>query len=213
MDRGSRRSNQMASPNDSLASGPSSSAGPRYRVTVCRPSVAGGSIRMFLGDSVLRARDRSVAQAKTLRCSAALTPRAVEWTRPRRCMDKLLIQRHFSGTDSDRVSFSMFTRACSVAVRWDRLCREPFTASDAAVEGAAVGPYRSRPGRRNGRNHENGDGLPDLLVGSSERLGEDGKTGAVYVLDTRHGRAVGARARGQGAGAMLSAPLALRDAL
>ncbi|AUX35152.1 MULTISPECIES: FG-GAP-like repeat-containing protein [Sorangium] len=31
----------------------------------------------------------------------------------------------------------------------------------------------------------NGDGLPDLLVGSSERLGDDGDAGAVYVLDAR----------------------------
>ncbi|WP_437644343.1 S8 family serine peptidase [Sorangium sp. So ce362] len=31
----------------------------------------------------------------------------------------------------------------------------------------------------------NGDGLPDLLVGSSERLGDDGEAGAVYVLDAR----------------------------
>ncbi|WP_437275573.1 FG-GAP-like repeat-containing protein [Sorangium sp. So ce375] len=31
----------------------------------------------------------------------------------------------------------------------------------------------------------NGDGLPDLLVGSSERLGEDGEAGAVYVIDAR----------------------------
>ncbi|MGK3991862.1 FG-GAP-like repeat-containing protein [Sorangium sp. So ce1024] len=31
----------------------------------------------------------------------------------------------------------------------------------------------------------NGDGLPDLLVGSSERLGEGGEAGAVYVLDAR----------------------------
>ncbi|WP_437630820.1 FG-GAP-like repeat-containing protein [Sorangium sp. So ce854] len=31
----------------------------------------------------------------------------------------------------------------------------------------------------------NGDGRPDLLVGSSEQLGEDGEAGAVYVLDAR----------------------------
>ncbi|WP_437964838.1 FG-GAP-like repeat-containing protein [Sorangium sp. So ce260] len=31
----------------------------------------------------------------------------------------------------------------------------------------------------------NDDGLPDLLVGSSERLGDDGEAGAVYVLDAR----------------------------
>ncbi|WP_437586501.1 FG-GAP-like repeat-containing protein [Sorangium sp. So ce1000] len=31
----------------------------------------------------------------------------------------------------------------------------------------------------------NGDGLPDLLVGSSERLGEGGEAGAVYVIDGR----------------------------
>ncbi|WP_437730998.1 S8 family serine peptidase [Sorangium sp. So ce1335] len=31
----------------------------------------------------------------------------------------------------------------------------------------------------------NGDGLPDLLVGSTEQLGEDGEAGAVYVLDAR----------------------------
>ncbi|WP_434041991.1 MULTISPECIES: S8 family serine peptidase [Sorangium] len=31
----------------------------------------------------------------------------------------------------------------------------------------------------------NGDGLPDLLVGSSEKLGKDGQAGAVYVLDAR----------------------------
>ncbi|AUX45626.1 alkaline serine protease [Sorangium cellulosum] len=31
----------------------------------------------------------------------------------------------------------------------------------------------------------NGDGLPDLLVGSSERLGAGGQAGAVYVIDAR----------------------------
>ena len=31
----------------------------------------------------------------------------------------------------------------------------------------------------------NGDALPDLLVGSSERLGENGEAGAVYVIDAR----------------------------
>ncbi|MGK4003089.1 S8 family serine peptidase [Sorangium sp. So ce1036] len=31
----------------------------------------------------------------------------------------------------------------------------------------------------------NGDGLPDLLVGSSERLGDGGQAGAVYVIDAR----------------------------
>lgn len=37
----------------------------------------------------------------------------------------------------------------------------------------------------------NGDGIPDLLVGSNERLGEGGQAGAVYLLDGRGMKAPG----------------------
>ncbi|WP_437807985.1 S8 family serine peptidase [Sorangium sp. So ce1078] len=70
-----------------------------------------------------------------------------------------------------------------------------FDADGGALRGWPVevhyeGPLASEPARSRllatpavaDFNH---DGLPDLLVGSSERLGDEGEAGAVYVLDAR----------------------------